>query len=476
LEHPVLVHKPDIAQTLPPPSHSDLRYLLSNPLPHRSRQVANSSSSCPSSPRSSRNQSKVVDCDAFGISHTRSGTVGSLPEVFRSPKCSRASNDSRKPTPSHRLQCSQPSLPISLAWLDRSSIELSIDQEGFRAVQARFRFTGYSSRHSWDQYGNSPDNVAQFRPISRQIFSFHYAALEALPVLRRITANGDEARDYITRQASLGLKVNGVYTVRGNEAPSLPATFDTGGTPVKLRWKFEYFVDDRKVDATGKKTVDGEKTLTPLTFSCSPLLLHPFQGKRITMIHMVKKRVATKLVAEKMEPPSTLSPQTPSSTPKPHSQRIPAHVLVRSSVWNMHRRAKSHVPPQTKEHDCQLIPGISYCESPPVSVLQDVDVQRVRDPYARSIRRRRASSAGEMDRPCIAVGSPNANDILCRRSSPAHHPARHIIPRSRLAELLDQETENIPLTTASLPAPMDGSGFQPLKPSPRHHHARILKP
>lgn len=104
-------------------------------------------------------------------------------------------------------------MPTSLAWLDRSSIELSIDQEGFRAVQARFRFTGYSSRHSWDQYGNSPDNVAQFRPISRQIFNFHYAALEALPVLRRITANGDEARDYITRQASLGLKVNGVYTV-----------------------------------------------------------------------------------------------------------------------------------------------------------------------------------------------------------------------------------------------------------------------
>lgn len=103
LEHPVLVHKPDIAQTLPPPSHSDLCYLLSNPLPHRSRQVANSSSSCPSSPRSSRNQSKVVDCDVFGISHTRSGTVGSLPEVFRSPKCSRASNNSRKPTPSHRL-------------------------------------------------------------------------------------------------------------------------------------------------------------------------------------------------------------------------------------------------------------------------------------------------------------------------------------------------------------------------------------
>ena len=453
LGHYIPVHTPDMAQILLPPSHSDLHYLPSNPLAHRSRLKADSSSSCPSSPRSSKDSSKGIyygdSSDAFGISHTRHATVESLPESFQSPKGSRAYDNT---TPSHDPRRSHPRLPTSLAWLDRSFIELWIDQEGFRAVQARFRFIGYSSRHTWVEHGNSPDNVALFRPISRQIFNFHYSPLEPLPVLRRITVNGDEARDYITRQASLGLKVNGVYTVQGNEGTSLPATFGDSDTPVKLCWKFEYFVDDRKVDTTGKKTVDGEKSLTPLTFSCSPLVLHPFQGKRITMIHMVKKSVATKLVAERMEPPC---PHVPSPAPKPYSQQIPAHLITKSSVWNMHARAKSHALSQTEEYDGQQKPTINlnYHESPVDRVLRD----------ARSIRRRRASSAGEMDRPSIVVASSNPGSFSVR------HPARHIISRSRLADLLDQETENIPIAIASPPPLMKFSDFQPLKPSPRHH-------
>ena len=413
------------------------------------------------SPRSLKNHPKVVNYEdnpnAYGTSHIRHATVESLPEFFQSPPNRLVNIDN--PTRSHRLQRSQPRLPPSLAWLDSCFIELSIDQEGFRAVQARFRFTGYSGRHSLDHHGDSPDKVAQFRPISRQVFNFHYATLESLPVLRRITVNGDEARDYITRQASLGLKVNGVYTVQGNEVPSLPATFCDGDPPVKLCWNFEYFVDDRKVDTTGKKTVGGEKSLTPLTFSCSPLLLHPFQGKRITMIHTVKKSVATKLVAEKMKPPFT---QMPFPVPNPYSQRIPVHLSNKPSVWNTHGRAKSHVLPQTKEHDGgqQLSINLNYHESPPCKLLPD----------ARSTRRRRASSAGEMDRPCVVVASPNAG------SFPVPHPVRHIISRPRLAELLDQETENIPIATASPPPPMNVSGFQPLKPSPRHHHAWTLRP
>lgn len=444
-------------------SYYDLRYLLSlsNTLPHRSRLIVGSSSSCLSSPRSE--SLKEVSFE-------------SLPEYLRSPKGSRTSHSSKTPATSHELRPFQPSLPPSLAWLDKSSVELLIDQEGFRAVQARFRFTGYSNRSSWDAHGNNPDNVAQFRPISRQIFNFHYAALEALPVLRRMTVSGDETRDYIMRQASLGLRVNGVYTVRGNEALSLPATFSNGDTHGKLRWKFEYFVEDRKVDATGKKIVDGEKTLTPLTFSCSPLLLHPFQGKRITMIHVVKKSVATKLMAEKMEPPLSLSTQTSSPAPKCRRQPMPSHSLAKSSVWNIHRRAKSYVPLQLEEHDGQRKSGIG-CRNQPNRASQDMNVQRMLDPHARSIRHRRASSAGEMDRPCIGVTLPKSSDVRCHESPPAYHPARNIIPPSHLVDLLDQETdsESIPLAIASPPPPMNVSSFQPLKPSPRHHHVRVLR-
>ena len=456
LDHPVLVHKPIISHTSPSPSSSH-SYLLSNPLPLRPRLTVKSSSSCPSSPRSLENQSKVADNenggDALGASHIRHATVESLPEFLRSSQGSRIYHIS---TSARGFRFKQ-SLPMSLAWLDATSfIELLIDQEGFRAVQARFKFTGYSNRRSWHPYGNDLDNMAQFRPISRQMFNFHYATLEALPVLRRVAVNGDEARDYITRQASLGLKYNGVYTVRGNEVPSLPGTFGNGDTPVKLRWKFEYFVDDRRFDAIGKKIVDGEKILTPLTFSCSPLLLHPFQGKRITMMHIVKKSVATRLVAEKMEPPS------PSPAPKP----ISAHPLAKSSVWNMHRRTKSHVPSPTKDFDRQRKPGI-------VPVSQDVDARRMEGSYGGQIRRRRVSSAGEWGRPRPDVASPNPNDAQWRGSSPGY-ATRHIIPRSHLAHLLDLETENMPLATVS-PPPMDTSGFQPLKPSPRHRQARVLR-
>jgi hypothetical protein len=314
--------------------------------------------------------------------------------------------------------------------------------------------------------------MAQFRPICRQAFNFHYSALEAVPVLRRITVNGDDARDYVTRQASLGLKVNGVYTVRGNEAPSLPTTFGNGDLPDKLGWKFEYFVDDRRMDAAGKNIVDGEKILTPLSFSCSPLLLHPFQGKRITVIHIVKKSVATKLVAEKMEPPSCPSSRTLSPGPKPDIQPIPACVLLKSSVWNMHRRTRSHFPSRIKEHDGQPQQGIGCREASPGRVLQDVNARRVPDPRAGSIRRRRVSSAGEYDRPCIDSDGMLPNTSF--KPSPECHPARHIIPQSRLAELLDQETEDMPLPIV-LPPPQKDSGFQSLRPSPHHHQTRILR-
>ena len=452
-------------------THSDLGHLSSRYLTHHPHLLARPDSSFS---RSLKNLTMVVD-DETGVDafHLRHAAVESLPGFLRSPESSHTVHSFKPSTSPPGPQRSQSSLPTSLAWLGGSTIELSIDQEGFRAVQACFKFTGYSSQRSWDPYGNSLDSIAQFRPVSRQIFYFHYATLESLPVLRRITVNGDEVRDYTTRQASLGLKANGVYTVRGNEPPSLPATFSNGGTPVKLDWKFEYFVDDRRLDSTGKKIVDGEKTLTPLTFSCSPLLLHPFQGKRITMIHIFKKSVATKLVAEKMEPPSTLSSETRSPASVPRSQPIHIHLLNKPSVWNLHRRARSHGPPQAEEHGSERKPD---SECPTTKVLQNVDAQTLhQDSYRKSIRRRRASSAGEWDRPNTDLVSPNANDTLHhRRPSTAYHPARRIIPLSRLAELLEQEIENVQPAAVSPSPPVDVSGFQPLRPSPRHYQVQVL--
>ncbi|KIM47448.1 hypothetical protein M413DRAFT_41983, partial [Hebeloma cylindrosporum] len=73
-----------------------------------------------------------------------------------------------------------------------------VDQEGFRAAQPNFRFSRVARLRS-SQHSRSPDTVmAQFRPIIRQAFHFHYAPFESPPVLRRVTVNDDETHDYVS--------------------------------------------------------------------------------------------------------------------------------------------------------------------------------------------------------------------------------------------------------------------------------------
>ncbi|KAJ4485794.1 hypothetical protein J3R30DRAFT_3218705, partial [Lentinula aciculospora] len=190
-------------------------------------------------------------------------------------------------------------LPRTLAWLKDTIVEILIDQEGFRSVTPTFRFAGYSTNpRSLDSSEKVIEGgAAQFVPIARQTFNFHYAPFDGQPILRRISVNGT-FRDHVSRQATMCLKSNGVYTVRGSETSIITkgANGDSCTEASKLRWKFDYYVDDRR--GSGRR--EGEKTFTPLTFSCSPLLLHPLQGKKIRLMHVMKKNVVPKLVAEKM--------------------------------------------------------------------------------------------------------------------------------------------------------------------------------
>jgi len=61
-----------------------------------------------------------------------------------------------------------------------------------------------------------------------------------------VTINGEEAKDFISRQASLTIKTNGLYTLQGTEEKG------------KLFWKLEYIVEDRRAPATGTP-IPGEK-------------------------------------------------------------------------------------------------------------------------------------------------------------------------------------------------------------------------
>lgn len=220
-------------------------------------------------------------------------------------------------------------------WLDGLSVDLLIDQEGFRSVQPSFKYSGIFHNRVCPK--DTDSLVVEFKPITRQIYHFHYAPFDGLPLLRRVTVNGEQKQDFVSRQARLTLKSNGVYTIHGVEMSSLPTSvLDFHGSnheefePIKLRWQFDYVVDDR-IDTSGR-IIDGEKTLTPLTFSCSPWLLHPSKGKRIDIMHVFKKSVAPKLVAEKLQPPAFAEPVQPSHGDAPSY----------ASAWRFHRRAQSN--------------------------------------------------------------------------------------------------------------------------------------
>lgn len=216
-------------------------------------------------------------------------------------------------------------LPEALNWLRDTCIELWIDQEGFRAIRAQFHLAAYtpapplfSSPTDEPTYG-----LALFRPTRPQLAVYHHGALDSAPVLRRLTLAGTEERDYISRQASLTIKTNGVYTVCGTEDAPGP-----GHAP--LRWRFEYAVDDLR----------GEKALTPLSFACAPGLLHAGHGKRVRLMHVLKKNIAPKLSAKRAGADEAASNALQGL---PELSRIPQGA-PRAQGQSLHRRTRSSDP------------------------------------------------------------------------------------------------------------------------------------
>jgi hypothetical protein len=180
-----------------------------------------------------------------------------------------------------------------------------IDQEGFRMIKPVFKLAGYAPTRTKESETVSlgahlVSATADFMPVQRKSFAFHYSELDTPPVLRRLMLNGDESHDYLSKQAYLTLKANGPYTVQGTEHVQSSPLFLANEHPV-LSWRFDYLVGDRRTEAG--RIIPGEKTFTPLSFSCSPALILPTQGKKIRVMHVVKKSVAAKLTATKVEPP-----------------------------------------------------------------------------------------------------------------------------------------------------------------------------
>ncbi|KDQ63221.1 hypothetical protein JAAARDRAFT_83953, partial [Jaapia argillacea MUCL 33604] len=113
-----------------------------------------------------------------------------------------------------------PSLPDGLSWLKEITIEVWIDQEGFRPVYPAFRLTGYTPpsasrflqenrifkdqsqdlvtlRRVAEDYEDCVGSV-DFLPVKRDAFAFHHSALDSPPLIRRVTVNQEESRDYVS--------------------------------------------------------------------------------------------------------------------------------------------------------------------------------------------------------------------------------------------------------------------------------------
>ncbi|KAF8971755.1 hypothetical protein BDZ97DRAFT_1753012 [Flammula alnicola] len=369
------------------------------------------------------------------------------------------------------------------SWLKHITVQFLIDQEGFRAAQPSFRFTGIVRLRS-SQHSKSPDAVmAQFRPVPRQAFHFHYAPFETPPILRRVTVNGDETHDYVSKQALLTLKTNGVYVLNSHEI--LSGSHHHDAEALKLHWRFEYVVDDRLMDASGK-VMEGEKVLTPLTFSCTPALMLSFHGKKNTIMHIFKKGVAPKLISEKLQPPGSLksSPNRSANAGTLTSSQTDAHIshffLSKAQAWNLHRRGQSHSVrhagmPKTSSIHPTLRPGTVSHQNRGV---EDTD-PREQESRPMTRRRRNSSAAGHCE--FMQVG-PQFSTVV---SSSRHRrevsgvdthafvsPTRHIIPPAQLTELLDTVAKEdlVAPEPTSGPAVLDrnSSGFVPLTPRPRH--------
>ena len=188
-------------------------------------------------------------------------------------------------------------LPGVLAWLESTRIELWVDQEGAHAVRQVFKLAGFTTgRANACDAVNLVDaltyGLAEFMPMMRRSFIFDSGKSDVLPTLRRVTIVDDEARDYVSQQATLAMSSDGAFSVNGTEYFDL----QRHQAPLVLRWRFEYFVQ------SGPR--ESEKTLTPLRFSCSPGLLHPTHGRKQGKFQQLFKRSSsTRLFADKIEVP-----------------------------------------------------------------------------------------------------------------------------------------------------------------------------
>ncbi|KAK4689867.1 hypothetical protein P7C73_g232, partial [Tremellales sp. Uapishka_1] len=232
--------------------------------------------------------------------------------------------------PSEDVQPISQLVEQALRSIDKSlTIQLWVDQEGTREVRTTLRYRRaikpqvfrdreIQALEEADLWCESPTRPELFQqtgcfefgmdPKERDKWQFHHAALEGLPVLRRLTVNKDDRHDFLSKGATLQIRDSGVYAVYGHE--------DRG----RLEWKFEYLVTPRVSPTTGEYIRD-EKIIVPMGFYCSPGFFAPERAYKINLINVFKKSLTPNIISEKVKapklgkPPPKITSTAPTPTP-----------------------------------------------------------------------------------------------------------------------------------------------------------------
>lgn len=198
-------------------------------------------------------QKRTSLCTSSSASHLRSDAL--VTTADRRPAATVAARNLRFKREGVQKSLSPAPQPYlrNNTWLRDIVVGICIDQENFRPVHPLFTLVWVSQKTSDEQdkalqeLGISAEKrvllggMAEFKPVRRCSYIFHHTTLDASPCLRRITLQGDETREFISRFASLRISQFGVYTVSGVEEHKIITPFK-GQQTVQMKWKFEYFV------------------------------------------------------------------------------------------------------------------------------------------------------------------------------------------------------------------------------------------
>ncbi|KAH9944004.1 uncharacterized protein BXZ73DRAFT_96519 [Epithele typhae] len=295
-------------------------------------------------------------------------------------------------------------------------IELWIDQEGFRAIRPKFHLAGYTNPALLDSPSASPrsltdvltQGLVQLHPVGLETSTYHHGALDGVPTLRRLTLADREDKDYISRQARLSVRANGVYVVSGAEPFDLPFV-PTSARPT-LVWRFD--------------------------FACAPGLLHPARGTPIGLLAVLRKRIAPKLAAAPLAPHAARTRRRERDAVAWPSASSGAGVLKAAALGLQgHRRVRSSEPA-----------GSGSLGAPPATTRASSDGGAC---GAEETMRSSVSFTYTTSFLPVAGPVPSASTVARSDTVASKRGSRQIITREELAAIL-----------ASFPSPKDGGEKQ----------------